>query len=934
MPVGATDWLRSLGEESDADKDQFDIADEPEAEAMPEQAIPDWLRDVSLDELDRDIAAAEPERPAYDRQQPPHRSPDPVQSSDWLVDAATALSSNAQPPDPDALAKSALPDWLSDISLEELEHDIASVQSELPPPVSPDVEPGLPDWLRNLSSGEDERDPGIADGPALVDDRAAPSAQPPDWLVTPFDAQLPDPTASIPVWLQDASVSQSEPAAPEWLQSIPAARSEADMSPSASDIPPWLQKINPEDDRDASGSVPVTEPPATPPSGTVPEWLQSFDATPSTPSVPDHPSAASDQQPALPEWLRADVPDDTTPIQPDHPDVSPPAALPAWLIDTPDVESGLSFPATTPGETIPEWLRADQPADQPDDRETFDTGDTTLRPVQSVPDWLATEPPAVESASELPEWMRSDTSAVESGVTHADLMAPAPSDAEVPPWLQAEAEAPASSAPPESADLPPWMIDDTNSPITAGTTVGDSRLPAWLRGAEKDPDIPIARTTSPDSDVPAAADVPPWLAPDGADTDAPPWLQPESSMTEPPAIAEPAAQSPSSEISDFFSSADLPDWLRQSETKAAIKSEESRDIGWLSRLGVSEEDSESVAIASTPVSTLLAPPAFTRSPARLEAAALLQRIAQNPFPETAPITTAPMPSLWQRVGVERILYILLALALLVSLMMPSTTAFLGATIPAMPEITQLVSTIDQLTEHDIALVAYEWNAQRSSELRPLEQALIQHLIDNRVRMVVLSTNPQGTLLSFDLRDTLQAGGYQGRGFDYVLLGYRPGGEMALRSMAQDFYETLRSDFQGLDATQGGLAIDPDTREWFLHTLADLSLIVVMADQPQDVQGWIEQIHTSAEDVPLVFLLPFETAPVVQPYLRHPQVFQLVGKQGALSYQRIRANDQHSMTMTYASGQQHFAVLVFVILIIIGSIAGALLHSRPPRENNA
>ena len=932
IPVGATDWLRSLGEESDTDKDRPDIAEEPIAEGMPEQGIPDWLRDVSPDELARDIAAAEPERPAYDPQHHTDLPPDPVQSSDWLVDSATALSAMTQPPDSDALAEPALPDWLRDVSPEELERDIASVQSEPPPlSVSPDVEPGLPNWLRDVSSAEDERDPGIADSHAPVDDRDARFAQPPGWLVTPSDAQPPDPTASVPEWLQDASANQSESAVPEWLPSTPANWSEADESPPASDIPPWLQSAQPEHDRDVSGSAPTAEPPAATPVSDVPDWLQSFDAAPSAPSGSDHLPAADDHQAALPGWLRGDAPDESFSTQAEHTDVGSPEALPAWLMDNADAETGSSFPATTPGETIPDWLRTDQP----EDRETSGTSDTdSVSSVQSVPDWLAVDPPTVEAAEELPAWMRGDTSAVESGVAHADPMTPETSAADVPSWLQEEPEALDSSAPPGASDLPPWMIDDADSPMTSATTAGDSGLPEWLRGADKDPEVPAAPTPPPINDVPVAEDVPPWLATDVADADAPPWLQPESSTAEPPAIAERAAQPPSSESSDFFGSTDLPDWLRQSENKAAIPSEESRDVGWLSQLGVQEEDSDSIAIASAPVPTVLVPPTFTRSPARLEAVALLQRLAQNPFPESAPMTTTPMPSLWQRIGVERILYILLALALLFSLIMPPITAFLGATNPATPEIAQLVSTIDQLTENDIALVAYEWNAQRSSELRPLEQALIQHLIDNQVRMVVLSTNPQGTLLSFDLRDTLQAGGYQGRGFDYVLLGYRPGGEMALRSMAQDFYETLRADFQGLDATRGGLAVDPDTREWFLNTLADLSLIVVMADQPQDVQGWIEQIHTSAEDVPLVFLLPFETAPVVQPYLRHPQVFQLVGKQGAVYYQGMRTNDQHNVTMTYASGQQHFAVLVFVLLIFIGGIASALLHSRPSRENNA
>jgi hypothetical protein len=390
-------------------------------------------------------------------------------------------------------------------------------------------------------------------------------------------------------------------------------------------------------------------------------------------------------------------------------------------------------------------------------------------------------------------------------------------------------------------------------------------------------------------------------------------------------------RAPADEGSSFLGGADLPEWLRPTEPEPRVSTKESQQVDWLSNLGVGEEEAEGPAVATTPSPTVLPRPTFTRSPAQMEAAALLQRLVARPFPETT-LTPAPAePSRWQRVGLERVLYLLLALALLIGLFVPAVTGFLGSANPAAPAAGELSSIVAGLSEDDVVLVAYEWDAQRSSELRPLETAVTQHLIAQNVRFVVLSTDPQGTLLSFNFRDPLRAAGYNTDeqrtadlgGRDYVLMGYQPGGEFALRRLVQQNFTQSFRTFSGADATRSWMV-----EQTQLETVADFDLILIMADQPQDVQGWIEQVHTSTPDVPMAFLLPFETAPVVQPYLRYPNVYQLVGRQGALNYAAASGGGVDDVAAIRASGLQHFAALVFVVLIIVGGIAGLLLQPKP------
>ena len=74
--------------------------------------------------------------------------------------------------------------------------------------------------------------------------------------------------------------------------------------------------------------------------------------------------------------------------------------------------------------------------------------------------------------------------------------------------------------------------------------------------------------------------------------------------------------------------------------------------------------------------------------------------------------------------------------------------------------------------------------------------MLGHLIQRKVKLVLASTDPQGTLLLFDFRDQLERAGYRKGGEDYILLGYKPGAELALRLFAQDFRTRAEVGFPG------------------------------------------------------------------------------------------------------------------------------------------
>jgi hypothetical protein len=618
----------------------------------------------------------------------------------------------------------------------------------------------------------------------------------------------------------------------------------------------------------------------------VPAWLRGADdAPPPAPAGRDAPSAPADDD--VPAWLRGA--DDAPPPAPAGraaPGAPADDDVPAWLRGADDAPAA---PARGAEGGMPDWLREMEPGDA-----------TPPPPAPVAPSWLHddddTPPGAAEGAASsppAPAWLREDLDEARGS--------------------QPAAEARREPQAPPAGDLPPWLAAEDLTPPAGGSPVspgaGDMALPSWLRGVADEPAPPSAGS-------PAARE----------------QRGPEEAPRR--SAAPPKSTPADSEGDDFLRGADLPSWLRPAESERAAESPEAQTFDWLTRLGASEQEEE--AEAGGPALTALTQsrrPSYQRSTEQVAAVALLSQLVRAPYPEAAPAPLAETPSRWRRIGLDRVLYLLLALALLAGLLVPQISAPLQTAAPTAPGASELSEAVAGLTSDDVVLVAYEWGAQRSAELRPLEQAVMQRLAANKVKLILVSTDLQGSLLSFDQRENLRAAGYNiepdGREFggrDYVLLGYRPGGELALRSIARDLRAELRSDFNGQDATQGLLASN-------IESIRDVSMILVMADQPQDVQSWMEQVRSAAPEVPIAFLLPQEAQPLVQPYLALDGVYHLAGLPGALAF-GVQSPGADQAALARSAGQLSLAIVMFVALLLVGAVGAAISRARRRRGGAA
>lgn len=613
-------------------------------------------------------------------------------------------------------------------------------------------------------------------------------------------------------------------------------------------------------------------------------------------------SAAPAPAEDAPTWLRESPP--TVPPAP----AAPSGDLPPWLRE----EAG-----SAPAESVPSWLSAGEPVPPTEPVRATPTPPPTPPAADEVPDWLraAGSLSGPEDVSDLPAWLRQSDPTVPARPTPAPRQEPPPAPAITVP-LPALPDAP-TAAPVLGAgeDVPPWLRDESGAPLPTAGAPGDASLPAWLRGATLEEGA-------------RAREAPPAAAP----------AAPNLNWFEEPTTAQAGDQGSAGTESNFLGAADLPAWLRESTQQRPAEAQpepagDARSLDWLRRLGGPEEEVPVVTAAPT-ITRLALPTLPARSEAHLAAVAMLERLAADPLPEAAPLPQASLPTRWERVGLERVLYVILLVVLLASLAVPALSQPFQTPFQV-PGAAPLHEQISKLGPTDVVLVGSEWDARRVGELRPLQQAVLGQLIAQRVKLVLVSTNPQGSLLLYDLRDELVRAGYPPGGSDYILLGYKPGGEMALRQIAQDFRGVLRSDFQGDDATQGGLANGLSTNRP-LETINSLSMILVMADDAASAQSWMEQVYPGTQNVPMALLLPSEAAPMIQPYTRRPNVYALTGKSGALAYQSLRG-DQGGMqpqAVALQSGQQRVALLIFTVLFVLGALLAGLRTTVERRRKKA
>jgi hypothetical protein len=465
----------------------------------------------------------------------------------------------------------------------------------------------------------------------------------------------------------------------------------------------------------------------------------------------------------------------------------------------------------------------------------------------------------------------------------------------VPDWLAAFAVAGSVSDEDQSKTpfIDPQQPDWLNSVERVSESAGQSSSPALFEEQpQPQPDLDIS--------TPFQVDLPDWL-------DNPQEIDQE-------------VEAEGSEEADSLTQADLPGWVQEmrplesvipgQEVVTAADQQRVEKAGPLAGM-------RGVLPSEEPAAHFRKLPAYS---ARLRVserqhvhADLLQNVLDVETQPTAiPAEASSAPQYIYRLLIAAVL----GLALLVGLVLNDVSLF-DAPVPTSSDrgLLNLFNEIESVSAGAPVLVAVDYEAALSGEMRFAASAVLEHLMARGANLIIVSTVPAGPVLANDLLASVQQGvpAYQ-LGLSTVNLGYLPGGATSLLEFAQHPSVAAPMDYSGMPAWK-----NPALQG--IQSIQDFTMILVLTDSVETGRAWVEQVRPVSGSVPLTMVSSAQAGPLLQPYLDAGQIKGLVnGLMGGAMYEQqngkpgLANKDWNAYQLGYVAG---------ILMLILGGVFSAL-----------
>ena len=358
-----------------------------------------------------------------------------------------------------------------------------------------------------------------------------------------------------------------------------------------------------------------------------------------------------------------------------------------------------------------------------------------------------------------------------------------------------------------------------------------------------------------------------------------------------PAQPAPAASQPEEASDAALRDEGLPPWLDAAESAGdeELRREALEDLASLEgeapvdRLRTGGWSPEAI-----PIEPIVGVPyrAYERlplppTPEQEQAAQLFAAVAAQAVQAEPRQVPEPKPQVGLGAGPRRVLNLALLLALLVPILWPLAPLQVAPPVPA--AVVDAVGAIDALPPGVPVLVAFDYGPALAGDLQPVAEAYLQQLIGHGLRVLAVSTQPEGAPLADMAIDRVLAAHPEARyGQSVVNLGYVAGDEAAVRALSMNVPSAAPADYRTGAPSTTARALEG------VGGAHELPLIVVVARDLPALRRWIEQTATPY-GTPLVAGLPAVAGLAAEPYRASGQLRGVVaGVAGAAAYQGVQS----------------------------------------------
>jgi len=236
--------------------------------------------------------------------------------------------------------------------------------------------------------------------------------------------------------------------------------------------------------------------------------------------------------------------------------------------------------------------------------------------------------------------------------------------------------------------------------------------------------------------------------------------------------------------------------------------------------------------------------------------------------------------------------------------------------------TLFANSIESLPQNSNVVFAVDYQPGYDGELRTASLALLQHLIEKKINIIMVSTLPSGPAIGEDL---LLNQPY--KEFKAVNLGYLPGGITSLQQFAVDPRSAAPAGYResanalyvaGLIDNQIPQAWQTDYMKNIISIKENTTAIIVATDSIDVGRAWVEQVKPLVGEKPMLFIASAQAAPLLQPYLLSRQsAGMLTGLNDGLAYQAyLQQSVKGHPGITNAI---NMGVVYALLLVLVGAV---------------
>jgi hypothetical protein len=232
----------------------------------------------------------------------------------------------------------------------------------------------------------------------------------------------------------------------------------------------------------------------------------------------------------------------------------------------------------------------------------------------------------------------------------------------------------------------------------------------------------------------------------------------------------------------------------------------------------------------------------------------------------------------------------ITLVLFLVVLWPLVTASQASPFPANEEgSAETHRLVSQLPENARVLVGFDFEPGLAAEIDATAFPVMEHLIRKGAFLTLVSTSPQGPILAERFMSSAQNDIEDIEGFQYVNLGYIPGGAAGLLSFIENPQRTMPYALDGVSAwgTDSVPALNG------INKITDYSMVILLVDDPDTARVWIEQMGPRINEpevfTSFVLLTSAQLEAMVLPYYESiPRMVNgmVVGLRGGAAYARI------------------------------------------------